>query len=89
VLVGLAGKSVTIPRDTLFSFRRQAVIGAYGSEPQHIPELVRLTERGRLDLSASLSATLPLSEAPHAVERLEKKVGNPIRIVLLPSVAPS
>jgi D-arabinose 1-dehydrogenase-like Zn-dependent alcohol dehydrogenase len=84
VLVGLAGEPVTIPHDVVFSFRRQAVIGAYGSEPQHLRELVRLVERGRLDLGTSVTATLPLVEAPQAVEQLQKKVGNPVRIVLRP-----
>jgi D-arabinose 1-dehydrogenase-like Zn-dependent alcohol dehydrogenase len=84
VLVGLCGTPVTIPEDTWFSFQRQTVAGAYGSEPRHVLELVRLAERGRLDLSASVSATLPLVEAPQAVEQLEKKASSPVRIVLRP-----
>lgn len=84
VIVGMSGKSVTIPKDETFSFNRHSIIGAYGSEPQHIDELVRLTEHQRLDLSGSVSQTLPLSEAPKAVENLKNKVGNPIRIVLQP-----
>ncbi|WP_319461365.1 hypothetical protein [Micromonospora sp. RTP1Z1] len=38
----------------------------------------------RLDLSGSISDVLPLSEAPRGVERLVKKEGSPIRLILKP-----
>lgn len=84
VLVGLANQPVTIPSDTFFAYMQQQVLGSYGSEPVHVEELVKLTDQGRLDLSGSVSDVLPLSEAPDAVERLERKEGNPIRLILKP-----
>ncbi len=84
VLVGLANQPVTIPSDTFFAYMQQQVLGSYGSEPAHVEELVKLTAQGRLDLSRSVSDVLPLSEAPQAVERLERKEGNPIRLILKP-----
>ena len=84
VLVGLSGQSLTIGYDTLFSYLQQQVLGHYGSEPQHVVELVELARHGRLDLSASISGVLPLAEAAAAVERLETKQGSPIRLVLRP-----
>ena len=36
VLVGLAQQPVTIPSDTLFAYLGQAVLGHYGSEPEHV-----------------------------------------------------
>lgn len=84
VLVGLSGAAVSIPNDILFCSRRQSVVGAYGSEPQDVVDLVRLAARGRLDLSASIGSTLPLSEAPRAVAELEAKTGVSIRLVLRP-----
>ncbi len=47
-------------------------------------ELVSLARLHRLDLGRSISATLPLAEAAAGVERLRKKEGDPIRIVLIP-----
>lgn len=84
VLVGLSGRSVTIAHDTLFSYLRQQVLGHYGSEPEHVEQLVRLVEQGRLDLAESVTDVLPLADAPRAVERLASKEGNPIRLVLRP-----
>lgn len=84
VLVGLSGKPVTIGDSTGFSFSRQQVLGHYGSEAHHVPQLVSLTRLGRLDFAGSISARLPLSEAERAVKSLDAKEGNPIRIVLIP-----
>ena len=84
VLVGLANAPVTLPHDTFFSYMQQRVLGSYGSRPEHVEQLVTLVRRGRLDLSTSVSDVLPLSEAATAVERLERKEGNPIRLILKP-----
>lgn len=84
VLVGLAGTPVTIPNDTVFTYFQQRVLGSYGSEPQHVVRLVHLAAHGRLDLSRSVTEVLPLADAPRAVERLQRKEGNPIRLVLEP-----
>ncbi len=84
VLVGLANASVTLPSDTFFSYMQQRVLGSYGSRPEHVEQLVKLVSRGRLDLAGSVSDVLPLSEAAAAVERLERKEGNPIRLILRP-----
>lgn len=48
-----------------------------------MPELVALAELGRLDFVRSISDTLPLRDAAVAVARLERKEGNPIRLVLV------
>ena len=64
--------------------RQLQVIGHYASEPEHVLDLVRLAARGRLELSRSVSAVLPLDDAAAAVDRLRRKEGNPIRLVLRP-----
>lgn len=84
VVVGLANQPVTIPSDTFFAYMQQQVLGSYGSEPAHVEELVKLTDQGRLDLNRSVSDVMPLSEAREAVERLERKEGNPVRLILEP-----
>jgi threonine dehydrogenase-like Zn-dependent dehydrogenase len=52
--------------------------------PAGVPELVALAELGRFDFARSSSDTLPLRDAAATVERLERKEGNPIRLVLVP-----
>ncbi|MER5480380.1 zinc-binding dehydrogenase [Streptomyces sp. NPDC002734] len=84
VLVGISGGPLTVESDGLFQYGRKQILGHYGSEPRHVVDLVRLNALGRLDFSRSVSGALPLEDAAKAVERLESKQGNPIRLVLIP-----
>jgi threonine dehydrogenase-like Zn-dependent dehydrogenase len=85
VLVGLTDKPLTVSDGTRFSYLQQQILGHYGSDmPVALPQLLRLIQNGRLDFSGSISDVLPLTEAARAVERLEKKEGNPIRLILRP-----
>jgi threonine dehydrogenase-like Zn-dependent dehydrogenase len=84
VLAGIANKPVTIASDSTFNYLGQAVLGHYGSEDEHVEQLVALAAQGRLDLAASVSDVLPLAEAEQAVARVQSKQGNPIRLILRP-----
>lgn len=84
VIVGIANEPITIPNDMAFTYMRTQILGHYGSQPHHTKELVEFIENGKLNLSKSISEVLPLSDAALALEKLEKKIGNPIRIVLKP-----
>jgi threonine dehydrogenase-like Zn-dependent dehydrogenase len=84
VLVGLSGAPLTLGPDVPFCYALQQVRGHYGSFPQHLQHLVTLLRFQRLDFSASVSDILPLRDAPLGVERLIKKQGSPIRLVLRP-----
>ncbi|MEU8579870.1 zinc-binding dehydrogenase [Streptomyces abikoensis] len=84
VLVGIAPGALTLADSAAFIFREQQVLGHYGSAPGHVDELVALARLGRLDLGRSVSGTLPLAEAAVGVERLRKKVGDPVRLILVP-----
>ncbi|MFE5243235.1 MULTISPECIES: zinc-binding dehydrogenase [unclassified Streptomyces] len=85
VLVGLTDKPLTVSDGTRFSYFQQRILGHYGSDmPVALPQLMRLIEGGRLDFSGSVSGILPLAEVAEAVARLEKKEGDPIRLVLRP-----
>ncbi|MEU9508952.1 zinc-binding dehydrogenase [Micromonospora sp. NPDC048170] len=84
VLAGIANKPVTIASDSPFNYFQQAVLGHYGSEAEHVEQLVSLARQGRLDLSASISDVLPLADAEEAVRRVHTKQGNPIRLILRP-----
>ena len=84
VLVGINDNPLTISDSRMFGYLHQQLRGHYGSAPEHVTELVMLAGRGRISLARSVSDVLPLSEAPKAVERLRRKEGNPIRLVLQP-----
>ncbi|RKT90039.1 alcohol dehydrogenase catalytic domain-containing protein [Saccharopolyspora antimicrobica] len=84
VLAGLTPQPLTVTDGTRFSWNRNEIRGHYGSGPEHVEQLIRLAATGRLDLSPSISGHLPLAEAAEAVHRLENKVGDPIRLVLVP-----
>ena len=84
VLVGLSGTPITINDSTGFSYAQRQIRGHYGSEAHHVPQLVQLVGLGRLDFARSVSGRVPLAEAEKAVAALEEKIGNPIRLVLVP-----
>ncbi|GAB3925734.1 alcohol dehydrogenase [Microlunatus endophyticus] len=84
VLVGLGPEPMTIANPTLISFLGQQIRGHYGSGPDDLGVLVGLVTHGRLDFAKSISDVLPLSQAAEAVNRLEHKEGNPVRLVLRP-----
>lgn len=82
VLVGLTPDALTVTNGTLFSVKGNALRGHYGSGPGHIEDLIRLAGSGRLELAPSISGHIPLADA--AVEALEHKKGDPIRLILVP-----
>ncbi|QGN33011.1 zinc-binding dehydrogenase [Microlunatus sp. Gsoil 973] len=84
VLVGLTPEPMMIDNPTLLSFMGQQVRGHYGSGVDDLGVLVELVRHGRLELSRSISDVLPLDQAAVAVDRLERKEGDPIRLVLRP-----
>ncbi|GAA3633479.1 zinc-binding dehydrogenase [Streptomyces chitinivorans] len=84
VLVGLTDKPLTITDGTAFSYFQQQVLGHYGSFDEHVVQLVELVRRHRLEFSRSVSGVLPLAEAGEAVDRLLRKEGNPVRLILRP-----
>ncbi|MGH2728906.1 MAG: zinc-binding dehydrogenase [Actinomycetota bacterium] len=84
VLVGVSGERIELGPSILFAVRKTRLIGSYGYRRDHLELLARLVESGRLDLSRSISATLPLEQAADGVEMLETKKGDPVRILLVP-----
>ncbi|MCX5193589.1 zinc-binding dehydrogenase [Streptomyces sp. NBC_00249] len=84
VLVGLTIKPLTVANGTLFSYLQHRILGHYGSEDHAVPQLIALTQGGRLDFSRSITDVLPLADAAKAVQRLRTKEGDPIRLVLRP-----
>ena len=84
IIIGIANQPITILNDMAFVYKRNQILGHYGSEPHHTQELVSLTKSGKLDLSASITSVYSLEEAEIALRQLEFKIDNPIRIILIP-----
>ncbi|MFD4371883.1 zinc-binding dehydrogenase [Streptomyces sp. NPDC058486] len=85
VLVGMTDKGLTVPNSTRFNYLQHRILGHYGSDmPVALPQLLSLVQGGRLDFSGSISGAFPLAQAAEAVERLENKTGDPIRLILRP-----
>lgn len=84
ILVGISPRPLTITEGLTFNYLGKQVRGHYGGSPESVTELVRLAEVGRLDLAPSITDHIPLAEAADAVNRLENKIGDPIRLILVP-----
>lgn len=84
VLVGMSQEPVDLGPVALFSRRRHSVAGHLGYRKRHLDQLVALVARGRLDVSRSISAVLPLADVHEGVRRLREHDGNPVRVVLTP-----
>ncbi len=84
VMVGLSLDDVHLGPGVFFGILGQSLLGHLGYQKRHLDELVQLVSTGRLDVSASVSAVLPLAEVAAGVEQLTSKRGNPVRLVVQP-----
>ena len=84
VMVGMSLEPTTLGPGALFSLQSQSLLGHLGYRKEHLDQLVRLVELGRLDVSESVSDVLPLDDIVDAVDRLATKRGDPVRLVIRP-----
>ena len=84
VVVGVGGEPIRLGPSILFAFMHTKLLGHYGYSMRHLEQLTRLVAGGRLDLSGSITAKLPLEDAAEAVDMLATKRGDPVRLLLVP-----
>ncbi|HEX8696081.1 MAG TPA: zinc-binding dehydrogenase [Longimicrobium sp.] len=84
VMIGLSPEPIRLGPGVGFGVRSQSLLGHLGYRKRHLDQLVDLVARGRLDVSRSVSDVLPLEDVARGVERLMRKEGNPIRLVVRP-----
>ncbi len=84
VMVGLSMDPVELGPGLFFGLQSQSLLGHLGYSKRHLDELVALVHLGRLDVSGSVSALMPLEDVARGVETLTSKTGNPIRLVVQP-----
>jgi len=86
VLVGIGTEPIQVMPTALFSAFNYALLGTLGYRREDVTRLVRLVAAGRLDLSGSISARIPLRDINEGVRRLEEKIGDPVRIMVCPEL---
>ena len=65
-------------------FKQLSVFGCYGVVRADFPKLIELVSTGRINLKRLITHIVPLTEANKAIEILDKKIGDPIRVVVKP-----
>ena len=84
VIVGLGTEPVTLPPSVTFAMRQVSLMGAGGFSRITIERIVALVAAGRLDLSSSVSHTIPLEAVGEALLMLQNKSEPVRRVVALP-----
>ena len=83
VLVGIGLEEITLSPYRTIIGKEMELIGVNDHLKSELYQLVDLIASGRLDLSASITHRLAPEEANRALEILEHKLGNPVRVVLV------
>lgn len=84
VLMGMTVDRVDVGIAAGLASTRHRVLGHLGYRRAHMEQIVRLVARGRLDLSRSVSAVLPLEDIAEGVRHLQDQDGAPVRILVSP-----
>jgi D-arabinose 1-dehydrogenase-like Zn-dependent alcohol dehydrogenase len=84
LMVGLSPDRIALGPGVAFGVRAQSLLGHLGYDKHHLDQLAVLVGTGRLDVSASVTATLGLEDVHDGVRRLAEKEGDPIRLVVVP-----
>ena len=84
VMVGLSLDPLHLGPGILLGVQSQSILGHLGYDKRHLDALLTLLARGRLDVSASISDVLSLEDVGRGIERLARKEGDPIRLIVRP-----
>ena len=85
VTVGTGMQPVEAGNFREMSLGHKQVRGHLGYHHEDPAKLARLVSLGRLDLSHSISKVIALDDTLDGIEMLEKKIDNPIRILVKPN----
>lgn len=84
IWVGSNAKPFVLDRPGSLLISRQQIRGHYASGPEAVPDILDLLALKRLDFSGSISARFSLDEIDTAIDTLRRKIGNPVRVVVMP-----
>ncbi len=82
VIVGIGPERINIVPPFSFVYNDLSLIGSFGSDLADLERLMLLAAAGKVDLHESISSVIPLDEVNKGISDLEKKIGNPVRIVV-------
>ncbi len=82
VAVGIGPEPIKTIPPFFFVYNDLALIGSFGSDIGDLEKLMGLAASGKLDLTESVSSVITLNDINQGISDLEKKVGNPVRIVV-------
>jgi 2-desacetyl-2-hydroxyethyl bacteriochlorophyllide A dehydrogenase len=83
VLVGIGSEDIKIsPYKTIIG-REMELIGVNDHLKSELAELIKLAASGKIGLSASITQRMGLDEVNYGMEILDKKIENPIRVVVV------
>lgn len=83
IITGVSGEKIQLGPSVTFAAFRTTLRGIMGYTRAHLETLVALVTAGRLDLSRSISARLPIAQATEGVRILSEKRGDPVRVLLV------
>lgn len=84
LMIGLSTEPLELGPGVLFGIGAHTLMGHLGYGKADLDQVVQLVADGRLDVSASVSALLPLTDIADGVDRLRTRRGDPIRLVVIP-----
>jgi 2-desacetyl-2-hydroxyethyl bacteriochlorophyllide A dehydrogenase len=85
VVVGQSLQPVLAGSVLALSFRGLGLLGHLGYRKHHVERVLDLIAAGRLDLSGSVSAILPLDRINDGIDQLARKSGAPVRVLVIPN----
>ena len=83
IIVGVSGERIQLGPSVTFAVFRNTLRGVMGYTRAHLETLVQLVASGRLDVSGSISARLPIEAAADGVAMLSEKRNGVVRVLLL------
>jgi propanol-preferring alcohol dehydrogenase len=82
VIVGIGSEDIQVsPYKTIIG-KEMEIMGSNDHLRQEVVQLIDFVRSGKIDLSASITHRLSLDEVNRGMEILEKKIGNPMRVVV-------
>ncbi|MCE7927490.1 MAG: alcohol dehydrogenase [Chloroflexi bacterium CFX7] len=84
VIVGMGDQPIALPPPNAFTWSENALIGSFGSSAGTVRRILAMAAAGRLDLSESVSAVLPLGDVNRALDMLRAPGREVVRVVIEP-----
>ena len=84
VVVGTGKERIETPPLYIFVNGEFSIMGSLGFDNSDLNEVLQLVDSGKLDLSTSVSETMPLGNINAALEKIANREGDSLRIVVIP-----